>query len=82
MPREQADKAMDPAEDNLAAAQVAHSLDPQAEVLDLGQQRTRAEVDKMARQVERKPVVAEESGLKASRIRHGHDKQPTWDKKR
>jgi hypothetical protein len=36
----------------------------------------------MAGQVERQPVVAEESGLEASSIRHGHDKQTTGDKKR
>ena len=36
----------------------------------------------MAWQVERQPVVAKESGLKASGIRHGHDKQTTGDKKR
>ena len=30
MSREQADKAVEPAEDNLASPQVAHPLDPQS----------------------------------------------------
>ena len=72
---ELADQAVDPSEDDLAAPQVAHSLDPQPQSLDLGQQRRRAQVDEMARQVEGKPAVPEGTGLKAGRIGHGDHQQ-------
>ncbi len=77
--RELTDKAVDPSEDDLASPQVAHSLDPQPQSLDLGQQRSRAQVNEMARQVEGKPAVPESTGLKAFRIRYGDHKRPTWD---
>ena len=75
---EQADQAVHPSEDNLAAPQVAHPLDPQAQSLDLGQQRRRAQVDQVAWQVEGEPAVPEGPGLKAGRIGHGDHQQPAW----
>lgn len=76
LPGKLADEAVDPAEDHLSAPQVADSLDPQPQGLDPGQQRRRAQVDKVARQVEGKPAIAEGPGLKAGRIGHGDDKRP------
>ena len=77
-----ADQAVDPSEDDLPAPQVADSLDPQLQGLDLGQQRRRAQVDEMARQVEGKPAIAEDAGLEAGRIGHGDDKRPAGGQER
>jgi len=77
VPGKPADKTVDPSEDDLTAPQVANPLDPQPQGLDLGQQRRRAQVDEMARQVEGKPAIAEGTGLQARRVGHGHDERPT-----
>jgi hypothetical protein len=71
-----AHQAVDPSEDDLPAPQVADSLDPQPEGLDLGQQGRGAQVDEMARQVEGKPAIAEDAGLEAGRIGHRNDQHP------
>src|SRR5438105_13544713 len=82
VPGKLADKAVNPSEDDLPAPQVANSLDPQPQGLDLGQQRRRAQVDEMTRQVESEPVIAEGTGLKACRIGHGNDKRPAGAEER
>jgi hypothetical protein len=82
VPGKLADKTVDPSEDDLPASYVANSLDPQPQGLDLGQQRRRAEVDEMARQVEGKPAIAEGTGLQARGIGHGHDKRPAGGEER
>ena len=59
MPWQPADDAVQPAEQDLAAAQVAHPLNPESQGLDLGQQCLGADVDEVARQVEREPAIPE-----------------------
>src|SRR5208337_2892895 len=81
VPGKLADKTVEPSEDDLPAPQIADSLDPQPQGLDLGQQRRRVQVDEMARQVEGQPAIAEGTGLQAGRIGHGHDKRPAGGEK-
>ena len=76
MPWQPADDAVQPAEQHLAAAQVTHPLDPEPEGLDLGQQRRGADVDQVARQVQREPAVTEQPRLQARRVGHGDDEDP------
>lgn len=76
MAREQADDAVQPAEQHLAAAQVTHPLHPEPQGLDLGQQRPGTDVDQVAGQVEGQPAVPEQPRLQARRVGHGDDEHP------
>ena len=73
LPGQKADHPVQPAEQDLSAAQVADSLDPQAQVSDSVEQRTLREVHDMEREVEGEPPLAEQAGLPASPVRRGHN---------
>ena len=70
------DEPVQPAEHDLAAAQVADPLDPQPERPELRQQGPGRHVDEVARKVEREPAVAEQPGLEAVGVRDRDHQRP------
>src|SRR4051812_19109815 len=72
-PREAADDPVQPPEQDLAPAQVAHALDLQPGRADGADQRLRRHVNQMARQVDGEPALAEGARLEACGIGHRND---------
>jgi hypothetical protein len=82
MPWQPADDPVQPSEQHLAAAQVAHPFNPEPQRLDLRQQRLGTDVDQVAGQVEREPAVPEQPRLEAPGIGHGDDEHSAGDDQR
>src|SRR3954468_21577413 len=76
VPWQRADEALQPADNDLAAADPADAHDLPAVFLETGDQRLGRQVDQVPRQVEREPVVPEDPCLQTGRVRHRDEDAP------
>src|SRR3954469_8515244 len=70
-------QSVQPAEHDLAAAQVAAPAHAQAQLLEAPQQRARWQVDEVTRKVEGEPALAEDPRLEAVRVGQRHHQHAT-----
>src|SRR5581483_10468654 len=68
----EAHEAVQPADRDLAAAQLRDALQLESEELEAGHEALPGEVHQVTREVEREPAVAERRGLEAVAVRHGY----------